>query len=88
MTQTAREFPKVVLLLRSIYIKGMVDSRNKKADMSWEDKILLALRTMIMEKKKEILPMTTDYRFGKSTQHGIWCYNQAIEDCASLFGKE
>lgn len=31
--------------------------------------------------KKELLPLSTDYRFGKVTQHGIRSYNQAIVDC-------
>ena len=35
----------------------------------------------ILPKKKEILPLSTDYRFGKSTQHALWSYNQAIDDC-------
>ena len=35
----------------------------------------------VLPKKKEILPLSTDYRFGKSTQHSLWSYNQAIDDC-------
>ena len=31
-------------------------------------------------REKEMLPMVTDYRFGKSTQHGIWCYNEGLKD--------
>ena len=33
-----------------------------------------------LPKKKPMLKLPTAYRFGKSAQHGIWCYNQAIDD--------
>jgi hypothetical protein len=42
---------------------------------------------LLQSMKKELLPMSTDYRYGKSTQHGIWCYNQAIDDCISALSK-
>jgi len=41
----------------------------------------------LLPAKKEMLPMSTDYRHGKSTQHGIWCYNQAIANCISALSK-
>lgn len=43
-----------------------------------------------LPKKKEILPMATNYKFGKATQHSLWSYNQAIDDCtlAHLKAKE
>ena len=29
---------------------------------------------------KPLMKLSTNYRFGKSTQHGIWCYNQAKQE--------
>ena len=31
-------------------------------------------------KKKELLPLSTSYRFGKTTQNGIYWWNQAISE--------
>ncbi len=34
--------------------------------------------------EKPLLKLSTDYRFGKSTQYGITCYNQALSDVVKI----
>ena len=51
---------KVILLLRSVYLKGQVDANMKISDLSWEDKILSQLEAYYKPKggnvnKEELL---------------------------------
>ena len=46
----AREANKtIILILRSIYIKGLSDGNIKRSDMSWEPKVLSQLKAMLLE---------------------------------------
>jgi hypothetical protein len=47
MTNPERREKTIRLLLRSVYIKGQVDGREKKADMTWEDKIIKDLEALM-----------------------------------------
>ena len=42
-------------------------------------KLHLSVMKSGVPKKKVILPMSTDYRYGKSTQRSLFSYNQAID---------
>jgi len=37
--------------------------------------------------KKEVLPQSTNYRYGKATQRSIWFYNEAIDLCTPIVMK-
>ena len=47
---------KIRLLLRSVYLKGHQDGNLKKADMSWEDKIIKDIDALYKEFYLAMLP--------------------------------
>ena len=50
------QFPTLRLLLRSVYLKGHQDGNIKTSDMSWEDKIVASIRSVLLKelpKEKE-----------------------------------
>jgi deoxycytidylate deaminase len=92
MTQTVREIITQLAGSASVCWDKQATSRgsenvfNSTQAMKFVEEALLALHTMIMEKKKR-----------KCSGHNEVCpcltcekdiYNKAIEDCASLFGKD
>lgn len=96
MTQTARE------ILDDLHDKILEIDNNIKiyTDLDYHTEVnkaesvaLLALHTMIMEKKKDCILKTSYLELGKleadfNGWHEEIGYNQAIEDCALLFGKD
>ena len=62
----------------------LIDLQNQyPADKYDIDQAKSALKKLMLEcvgEDKEMLPMSTSYRYGKVTQHGIWAYNQCAKE--------
>lgn len=74
---------KIRLLLRSVYLKGYQDALTKTADMSWEDKIINDIRTLLKAK----IPAKEQTQ---ATHTGAWYeteWDEGFNNCVSEMQK-